>query len=185
MLARRSRFKALRTPVPLEAPLLSLQRDRDASLQWRQPRWDQYLYRLESPRGALAVLQTVGFLSLATTLQTEAGTYRVESRWTGTSKLFFEDEPEARMEFRPDWWFGGRLELRSGEVLRLRPHGFRAHELETQEGFALATFAASREWFKSGSEITAHDALWRRDDAVELLGMGFAMIAMMRRRNSA
>ena len=184
MFAGRARFKALRAPVICDTPMLSLARDGDAHLEWRQPRWDQYLYRLESSRGLLAVLQTVGFFQLATTLQTAEGTSRVKSRWTGDSELHFEDESEPRIKFRPDWWFGGRLELLSGEVLPIKRQGLRAHQLESGEGFELATFAGSREWFKSGSELTVSDAMWRRDDALELLGMGFAMVAMLHRRSS-
>ncbi len=184
MFAGRARFKALHAPVIFDTPMLSLTRDGDARLEWRQPRWDQHLYRLESPRGLLAVLQTVGFFPLVTTLQTVEGMSRVRSRWTGDSELCFEDEPEPRMKFRPDWWLGGRLELRSGEVLPIKRHGLRAHQLVSGEGFELATFAGSREWFKSGSELTVSDAMWRRDDALELLGMGFAMVAMMHRRSS-
>lgn len=164
--------------------MLTLVRDRDAKLEWRQPRWHKDLFRLESSRGVLAVLQTVGFFQLDTMLQTAAGTYCVKSRWTGESSLYFQEEPDPRMRFKPDWWYGGRIELRSGEVLRLKQRGMRSHQLDSGDGFELVIFEGDREWHKSGSELSIRDALWRREDALELLGMGFAVIAMLHRRSS-
>lgn len=184
MYGQASRLRALKQPVTPESPLLALHRDGDVKLEWRQPRWDQYFYRLESVRGLLAVMQTVGFLKLATTIQTATGVYSLQSSWSGDLKLSFAGESEPRSHYRPDWWFGGRLTLRRGESLRWKALGLKAHQLETEDGFALATFAGSKEWFKSGSEVTVHDALWRRDDATELICMAFAVLVIATRRAS-
>ncbi len=184
MLGQASRMRALESRVAPTSELLALERERDTSLEWRQPRWDQYLYRLESPRGLLALMQTVGFLKLETSIETAGGCYRLQTRWARGFKLHFEDETEARCDFRPGWWFGGQLVLRDGESLRLKSQGFTAHQLETEEGFPLVGFAGSREWFKCGSELTLHDALWRRGDALELMIVGFVAVALATRRAS-
>lgn len=184
MFGQGSRLRALKEPIALDSPLLTLDRDGDSELEWRQPRWDQYLYRLESPRGLLAVMQTVGFLQLRTTIQSAAGAYHLEPRWNGGLKLFFEEEEEPRLDYHPSWWFGGRIESRGGETLQWKAEGLRRHGIETSEGFALAAFASGKEWFKSHSEVTLHDALWRRDDATELLILGFAILVITSRRTS-
>lgn len=184
MLGQASRMRALKSRVAPTTELLPLERDRDTALEWRQPRWDQYLYRLESSRGLHALMQTVGFLKLRTTIETAAGCYRLETRWAGGFKLYFEAESEARCDYRPGWWFGGRIELRDGATLQLKSQGFTAHQLETEEGFPLVGLAGSREWFKCGSELTLHDAIWRRDDALELLIVGFAAVTLAARRAS-
>lgn len=182
MMARGSRFKALREPVTPEAPLLALRRDADTALEWKQPRWDQYLYRLESSRGLLALIQTVGVWKLQTTARTAAGTYRIDSQWSGGFRLYFADEDAPRIEYRPGWWWSGKLKLRDGEVLRMRYQSLSRYVIETQEGFVLANFCSAGHWFRSGAEVAPEDALWRRDDALELLVMGFAVQAITTRR---
>ncbi len=180
-----SRLRSLRHAIIPPTTLPALHRDGDAPLHWRQPQWDQYAYRLESPRGLLALMQTVGFFKPTTTVHAAAGVYRLQPRWSGGFKLFLEGEPEPRIDYQPGWWFEGRLERRGGEVLGWKRAGFTRRQIETQDGFPLVTFADSREWFKSGSEITTHDALWRRDDAMELLIVGFAILVLTQRRHSS
>lgn len=179
-----SRDRAPKQAVAPEKPSLVLRRDSDAPLEWRQPRWDKELYRLESPRGVLAVMQTVGFLNPATTVHTAAGVYRLLVRWNGGFKLFLGAEPEPRIDYLPGWWSDGRLERRGGEVLSWKMEGFSRHHVQTKDGFPLATFGNGKEWYKSGSVVTTHDALWRRADALELIIMGFAILVINKRHSS-
>lgn len=179
-----SRLRALKAPVLPDAPLQPLARDAVTALQWRQPRWDQDLYRLESSHGLHALMHSVGIFDSKTTFQSAAGSYRLESGWTGVLRLHHEGESQPRCTYRPGWWHGGKLVLQGGESLSWKSCGLASYQIETEDGFPLVGFSGSKEWFKGGSELTLHDATWRRDDVLELVMLGFAALCQASRRAS-
>lgn len=133
---------------------------RRGPLAWRQPSWRRREWELTAGDERLAVFRAAGKLRSLFFAETESGTWRIRSRWTGACEIQSEGDDSPAAKYTPGWFGRGRIVMRGGGTLRWRREGLltRRWAITDDEGFPFLHLQSRRAVFRTEGLVEFEDS---------------------------